>query len=169
MDRIPLFFNYHGPLVAGRGFIARVRFEGRCILEHTGEDFVSFLGVNPGAVAGQGDTQEEAYRGLLENVRWVIVDLATEGSSFGQFKDLVERFVLETNYPFEVAWHEAVANVRAGKVDRSPFPRVLDATRPPTVTVELVAEQRAGKAEPTRELSPDLNQQEEDPPLVAVG
>jgi hypothetical protein len=168
MDRIPLFFT-HSLLVAGRGFISRVAIEGRCILERTGEDFVSFLGVNPGAAAGQGDTQGEAYHDLLENVRLVIVDLATEARRFEQFKDLVERFVLETNRPLEAAWHTAVEDVQAGKVDRSEYPRVLDAARPPSVSVELVAEQRAGKAAPTCELSPDLNQQDEEQLLAAYG
>jgi hypothetical protein len=168
MDRIPLFFNYDG-LVAGRGFIARVAIEGRCILERTGEDFVSFLGVNPGAVAGQGNTQAEAYHNLLENVRLVIVDFAAEAPDFEHFKDLVERFVLETNRPFEVAWRTAMANVRAGKVACSDYPGAIDAERPVSVNVELVAEQRAGRTAPTRELAPDLNRRDEDLPLVAVG
>lgn len=168
MDRIPLFFT-RSLMVAGRGFIARVAIEGRCILEQTGDDFVSFFGVNPGAVAGQGQTRGEAYHDLLENVRLVLVDFASEASGFEQFKEAVERFVLETNYPFEAAWRAAVEDVQAGRVDRSDFPRALDAARPASVVVELVAEQRAGRATPTRDLAPDLNPQDEDLPLVAVG
>lgn len=168
MDRIPLFFT-RSLMVAGRGFIARVAIEGRCILERTQDGFVSFLGVNPGAVAGQADSRSEAYHDLLENVRLVLVDLAAEAPGFEQFKDLVERFVLETNHPFEAAWQAAVGDVQAGRVDRSDFPRVLDAARPPSVAVELLAEQRTGGVAPTRELAPDLNPQAEDLPLVAVG
>lgn len=168
MDRIPLFFNRR-LLVAGRGFIAQVAIEGRCILELTDEGFVSFLGVNPGAVAGQGDSRGEAYHDLLENVRLVLIDLANEAPGFERFKDLVERFVLETNRPFEAAWRAAVEDVHAGKVDHSDYPRAVDAARPPSVTVELLAEQRAGRAAPTRELAPDLNPQDEDLPHVAVG
>jgi len=99
----------------------------------------------------------------------VLVDLAAEAPGFEQFKDLVERFVLETNHPFEAAWQAAVGDVQAGRVDRSDFPRVLDAARPPSVAVELLAEQRTGGAAPTRELAPDLNPQAEDLPPVAVG
>jgi len=62
-----------------------------------------------------------------------------------------------------------VADVHAGKVDRSDFPGVVDAERPVEVNVELVAEERAGTTAPTRHLAPDLNQQDEDLPLVAVG
>jgi hypothetical protein len=168
MDRIPLFFN-RSILVAGRGFIARVSIEGRCILERTGEGFVSFLGVNPGAAAGQGETQSDAYHDFLETVRLVVVDLAEEAPDFEPFKSLVESFVLETNRPFETAWRTAVADVHAGKVDRSDFPGVVDAERPVSVNVELIAEERAGRTAPARQLAPDLNQQDEDLPLVAVG
>jgi hypothetical protein len=168
MDKIPLFFN-HGGLVAGRGLIARVVIEGRCILEHTGTDFVSFLGVNPGAVAGQGSTRREAFHDLLENVRLVIIDIATEARDFEQFESLVKRFAMEANRPFEAAWRAAVADVRAGKVDRSDYPRALDAARPAAVTVELVALQHADETAPTRDLAPDLNQQDEEPLLLAVG
>ena len=118
MDRIPLYFN-RSLMVAGRGFIAQVAIEGRCILEQTGDGFVSFLGVNPGAVAGQGETRGEAYHDLLENIRLVLVDFANEAPGFQQFKDLVERYVLETNRPFEAAWRDAVEDIQAGRIDRS--------------------------------------------------
>jgi hypothetical protein len=168
MDRIPLFFN-SGGLVAGRGFIANVSIEGRCILERTGKDFVSFLGVNPGGVAGQGDTQSEAYHDFLENLRLVVFEFADEATNFEPFKALVEQFVLEANRPFEQAWHSAVADVRAGKIDRSNYPRVLDADRPASVSVELVAVQTPGETAPTRNLDPDLNPMDEEQPLVACG
>lgn len=170
MDRIPLFFSHAG-LVAGRGFIARVVIEGRCILERTADDFVTFLGVNPGAAAGQGATQEEAYHNLADHIRLVVFDLAAEARDFSEFRRLVEGFVLQTSSSLESFWRSAVEDVRAGRVDRSAFSRVFDADRPASVSVALVADQHGEQApEPTLALGPELNPQEEEQPLlVAVG
>lgn len=169
MDRTPLFFRYQGPLVAGRGFIAQVTLEGRCLLEHTGRNFVSLLGVNPGAVAGQGDSSDEAYRELRENIELVILDFAMEAASFDQFKEAVERFALETNRPLEVAWRASVEAAPAGKVAHSEFPEWVDASQQPSVTVELVVTQDYGELASKRQLAPDLNRRAGDLPLVAVG
>ena len=64
MKTYPIIFGPHGGLVAGNGFVASVAIRGRCLFEETGEDFVSVLGVNPGAVASDGETIGEAYRSL---------------------------------------------------------------------------------------------------------
>ncbi len=160
MERIPLFFHHAG-LVAGRGFIAHVAIEGRCILERTAEDFVSMLGVNPSAVAGQGTTQAEAYRDLTDNIEHTVSDISEEAPTFQELKAQVEGFVLGANSRHEAAWRAAVADVRAGKVDRSAFARTLGAEHPPSVTVELVAVEGA--------VGPYLNRQDEEQPRVAVG
>lgn len=154
MNVYPLFFN-HGGLVAGRGFLAHVRIQGRCLLEETDEEFVSFFGVNPGGVAGQGSTQDEARRDFLEHLRLVVFDFASEALSFEHFKELVEAFVAETNRPSEAQWLEAVAAVRAGEVDRSGYSRTLPAEQPPAAIVVRVRESSPAA------IAPDMNQQDD--------
>jgi hypothetical protein len=117
MNRYPILFGPHGGLVAGKGFIAHVSIRGRCIIEETGEGFFSALGVNPGAVAGDGASMGEAYRNLLERVRLVVFEIADEADDFEGFAEQVRRFVLETNRLNAADWMAAVARVRAGDLD----------------------------------------------------
>lgn len=154
MIRYPILFGPHVRLVAGNGFIAHVLIRGRCLLEKTDESFCSALGVNPGAVAGDGATLSEAYHDLLERVRLVIFDIAEEAQSFDDFADQVRRFVLETNRPNEKDWRAAVAKVRAGELDLDGVRRE-DADRGSDVEIRLVAPEQRADPQP---ISPRLNE-----------
>jgi len=117
MKHYPLIFGPHGGLVAGNGFIAHVVIRGRCLLEETDPEFVSVLGVNPGAVAGDGANMGEAYHDYLENVKLNVLGIAAEAEDFDDFKAQVQHFVRETNEPNGTLWQAAVAAVRAGEID----------------------------------------------------
>jgi len=146
MKHYPLIFGPHGGLVAGNGFIAQVQIRGRCLLEETGENFFSILGVNPGAVAGDGTNTGEAYRDFLEGIRLNVFEIADEAIDFGAFKAEVERFVGQTNGPHEALWNDAVARVRSGEVDLEGVRRE-DADSAVWVKVERVSVDREGDAE----------------------
>ena len=146
MKHYPLIFPPHGSLVAGNGFVARVIIRGRCVLEETSDEFFSVLGVNPGAVAGDGANTGEAYHDFLEQVKINVFDIADEATDFGDFKARVERFVYQTNRPNEALWNAAVALVRAGEVDLEGVRRE-DAESAPRVSVERVAVEKDADAE----------------------
>lgn len=152
MKAYPLFYGT-GALVAGNGFIAHVSIRGRCILEETSDEFVSLLGVNPGAVASDGATPSEANFELLERVRVNVFDIASESSDFEEFRDRVIAFVNETNVPNETIWKSAVAKVRAGELDLEGVPR-QDADGAYGAQVGLVAVQVEGRAT----MEPSLNE-----------
>jgi hypothetical protein len=156
MNRYPILFGPIGGLVAGNGFIAHVLIRGRCILEETSEDFSSALGVNPGAVAGDGANLSEAYHDLLERVHLVVFDIAEEAENFDAFADQVRRFVLETNRPNEGDWKTAVAKVRSGELDLEGVRRE-DADRDSDVEITLVAPEFSEAAD-RQAISPRLNE-----------
>lgn len=137
METYPLFFSYGG-LVAGRGYLASVQIDGRCLFERTSSEFVSYFGVNPGGVAGQGSGQQEASRDFLEHVRLVVFELAEEAESFDRFKKLVKDFVQASNPRAGELWSKAVEAVRAGKVDKSKYSREVPAEQPAAVRVREV-------------------------------
>ena len=168
MKHYPLIFGPSGGLVAGKGFIAHVAIRGRCLLEETGENFFSVLGVNPGAAAGDGANTGEAYHDFLERVRLVVFEIADEADNFEDFAAGVRRFVLETNRPNSEDWQAAVAKVRAGEVDLEGVRRE-DADREPGVDIVCVAvEPEPGAAQP---LDPSLNEPAASHPdfKIAVG
>lgn len=157
MKHYPLIFGPIGGLVAGNGFIARVQIRGRCLLEETDTNFYSVLGVNPGAVAGDGDTISEAHHSFLEGVRLNVFETASEASDFDEFKVLVERFVRQTNRPNEALWRAAVERVRAGEVDIEGVRRE-DADGEAWVLVELVARDERDDDTPRQPLMASLNE-----------
>lgn len=157
MKVYPLIFGPHGGLVAGNGFIAHVLIRGRCLLEETDQDFVSILGVNPGAVAGDGANSGEAYHDFLERVRLIIIDLADEADTFEAFRERVNQFVQQTNKPNEELWKDAVSRVRAGEVDLDGVRRE-DADSAFWVQVELVTQDSGEHTTSKRALRSSLNE-----------
>lgn len=155
MKLYPLIFGPHGGLVAGQGFVAHVVIRGRCLLEETAEDLYSVLGVNPGAVAGDGENMGEAHHDFLERVRLVVIEIADEATDFGDFKAQVEEFVYRTNKPNEKLWNAAVEQVRKGKVDLEGVRRE-DADSDFWARVDLVAAE--DPAEAHERLQPGLNE-----------
>lgn len=119
-----MFFTTGG-LVAGNGFIAHVSIKGRCLVEETGPDYVSFFGVNPGAVASDGADIDQAYRAFMERVRLVVFEIAEESGGFEEFERRVHQFVEhDTNKPNERDWNEAVEQVRSGQLDLPGFEKL---------------------------------------------
>ncbi len=156
MLRYPLFFS-HGGLVAGRGFIAQVQISGRAIVEQTGDAFFTALGVNPGAAAGHGATQSEAMHAMLEDIKLVIFELASQAAGFDEFAATVREYALATHPNDQADWDEAVRLVRAGQVATDAFPTRKPAETKAAAEVHLVATQPERSPE-SLEPSPELNE-----------
>ena len=150
MKRYPIFFGPYGGLVAGNGFLARVSIRGKCLIEETGEDFVSILGVNPGAVAGDGANVGEAYHDFLANLRALVFAIAETSPSFTAFDEEVRAAVWATNEPHAELWTEAVAKVRSGELDMEGVHRE-NAESEPVVEIHHVA---------PPDIRPELNEPE---------
>lgn len=150
MKRYPIFFGPYGGLIAGNGFLARVSIRGKCLIEETADDFVSVLGVNPGAVAGDGANVGEAYHDFLANLRAFMFAIAETSPSFAAFDEEVRAAVWATNQPHAELWTHAVAKVRSGEIDMEGVARE-NAERDPVVEIQEVA---------PPDIRPELNEPE---------
>ncbi len=112
----PLLFGYRD-LLEGDGFVAVVEICGRALLAEESEGDVWMYGVNPGAMAGGGQTPREAMAAFRSEYQAILFDFAEETTTFEAFKQQVEDFFAQTNKPNEVEWRKAVEDVRAGRVE----------------------------------------------------
>lgn len=130
----PLLFTYRGP-VFGVGFVANVEARGQ-VLASIETDSTWFYGVNPGGLAADGVTFDEAHIAFRKALTSVLFDIALEVTSFQEFKSSVEQFFQETNEPTFSEWETAVAEVRHGNLEMEGLPRE-SADSPPFITVTL--------------------------------
>ena len=117
----PLFLNYRSTII-GNGFVAEVRAHGR-LLATVEVDGIWLYGVNPGAIAADGDTIEAAHAELREDLRLTFVDFAQEAPNFQAFEAEVKRFFNETDEPTVRLWDEAVAAIRASNTGFADLPK----------------------------------------------
>ena len=112
MNNIPLFFRFEH-IVFGRGFLADVRFPGRatCAREH-GSTWM--YGVNPGALAEEGNDMKSAYANFREALAGVLFDLAEESGSFEEFRAAARSFYEATDSESVAEWEEARQAIRDG-------------------------------------------------------
>ena len=110
----PLFLKFTGTIL-GRGFAAKVEFDGRFLGVKSEDDQWWLHGVNPSAIAEQGSSLEEANRNLRDALKEALAWFANEADDFWAFKSAVEGFVHATNDAYRLEWDEAVQRVRAGK------------------------------------------------------
>lgn len=153
----PLFLKYRGTTI-GRGFVAEISVTAR-LLATQDEAGWWLYGVNPSAVAADGDTLDEAHVGLRETLRLVFIDFAEEAESFEAFSARVRTFFETTNSDVTREWSEAVDLVRARRVALGDLPKVA-ADTPLDVTVELRRMQ---------DMTPALNVPPIDAPLSQQG
>jgi hypothetical protein len=115
MATFPLLFQFQGALI-GRGFVAEIEVTGSRVLasiEDTGD--VWLYGVNPGAIAENGDSLEDANSHFRKAIYEVLIDMAKESRTFGELKAQVEAFFITTNEPVEVDWKAALARIRESR------------------------------------------------------
>lgn len=111
----PLIFTLPQP-VLGNGYVARILVRGRAVLsvEADGSNWIN--GVQPSAIAGGGETFDEARLKFCEGLHSVFLDIAAEAKSFSDFKKRAEGFF---NQPCDAAtakeWDDALVAVRRGE------------------------------------------------------
>lgn len=130
----PLLLKYRGTTI-GCGYIAEIWATARLIASQD-EDGWWLYGVNPSAVAADGDTLEEAHLALRETLRLVLVDFAAEAGSFEEFRARVRQFFESSNADMTRDWVDAVAAVRAKAIGLGDLPKV-SADTPIEISVEL--------------------------------
>ncbi len=113
MKHVPLFFRF-GHVVFGRGFVADVRFLGRatCTREFGS---VWMYGVNPGALAEEGDTLQAACSNFRNALAGVLFDLAEGAADFADFSEAAQSFFEATDETSANEWLAAREAVRAGE------------------------------------------------------
>jgi len=101
-------------VVAGNGFVAHVLMDGRALLvaEDDGDHWV--YGVKPGAVAGGAADVSTALTEFQTQYRSVLFAIASEASTFDEFKREVQAFFEQTDSDDE-AWFKALDEVRKSK------------------------------------------------------
>lgn len=114
MTRYPILFGFRD-LVAGHGYVAGVETQGRLLLVKEDDSFWAY-GVNPGGLAGRGETEHEAMADFREGYRSVLYDIAEDAATFIEFKSEVEAFFDETNRRLEAEWTTAVEDVKADRI-----------------------------------------------------
>lgn len=109
--RLPLLFKFN-QAVHGNGFIAGVRVNGRALLEDEwGEVWIS--GVTPAGFAGGGKDRATALVDFRQRWADILFDIATDASSFQEFKATCETFLKSQADAVDREWETALAEVRA--------------------------------------------------------
>ena len=113
MQHIPLYFRFE-QVVFGRGFVADICFLGRATCTR---EFGStwMYGVNPGALAEEGETMQSAYANFQNALVGVFFDLAEEADDFEAFRAAARSFFEATDDESVREWVEAREAVRAGQ------------------------------------------------------
>ena len=113
MQHIPLYFRFE-QVVFGRGFVADIRFLGRATCTR---EFGStwMYGVNPGALAEEGETMQSAYANFRNALVGVFFDLAEESDGCEAFRAAARSFFEGTDDESVREWVEAREAVRAGQ------------------------------------------------------
>jgi len=76
----PLIFTF-GESVGAPRFLAGVSGSGRALMVHEGDGSWWLYGVEPGGIAGSGNSPQEAHLQFVEDLKGVLIDVAAEMSS----------------------------------------------------------------------------------------
>lgn len=115
MTEYALYFETGGP-VFGEGYTALARMRGRMLAVRARTGF-DLYGVNPGGAAVFGPTLNEAYVKFVEEIRLVLVDIASEGGSFDDFRHEARSLFATSGSVTEARWEAARARARRGEID----------------------------------------------------
>lgn len=104
MKLIPTFFHFHD-IIKVLDFEVEVELEGRAVIEETPDGYWIY-GVNPGAIADEGQTIEKAGENFRERYQNVLEDISAEAISFEDFREQVESFFLEVDQETLSDWEK---------------------------------------------------------------
>lgn len=141
---IPLMFGFTD-LIEGRRFVARIKTNGRAVVEVDDESTWWVSGVNPGGVCAPGATATEALQAFRLAVHEVLLDCAVRCESFETFREEVELIFDSTTNDIVDEWLEAALALRdgaaAGPLDS--LERLRCDSREYTVIVQNIAIEQA--------------------------
>ena len=143
----PLLFTVQVP-VEGKNFIAGVEMSGGAVVTIEDDDGAAVYlahGLQPGGLAGTGDTLLDAYADLRRGIELVLDDIAHASRDLAAFRREVEDFFTDTDRWAEETFEAARKDVAAGKI-QSDLPRVAN----PRFRCEVVEFQQ-----PLSELDPE--------------
>jgi predicted RNase H-like HicB family nuclease len=117
----PLIFTF-GESVGAPRFMAGVSGSGRALMVQEGDGSWWLYGVEPGGIAGRGDSPQEAHLKFVEALKGVLLDIAADMSSFQAFEQQVQKFFKENDRKEEARWREALEAIRSGALrPEAPF------------------------------------------------
>jgi len=106
----PLVFTLQD-VVTGCGFLAGIVVTGKAVMEHEDGKWWMY-GVCPGAIAGSGDTPNEAFVDFRNRYKEALFDMAEECAGFPAFRDSVRSFFDQTDAQENARWDEALKVLR---------------------------------------------------------
>jgi hypothetical protein len=109
MKRFPLLFSFKNVLV-GNGFVAGVAMDGRALLVEEEDGVWMMYGVNPGGMAAEGATKDEAMEQFRVSYDSILNEIAAGSSKFKELEAEVQRLFHQVDD--EDAWIAAVDEVR---------------------------------------------------------
>jgi hypothetical protein len=110
---IPLMFGFTD-LIEGRGFVARIRTNGRAVVEEDDESTWWVNGVNPGGVCAPGASAQEALKAFRLTYTEVLLDCAMRCKTFGTFQSEIELIFNSTTKDIMDEWRAAALVLREG-------------------------------------------------------
>jgi hypothetical protein len=112
--KIPLLFCFT-QVVAGNGFFAGIRMDGRALLEteQVGDHEEEWItGIAPVGIAGGGCDRSVAFVEFRKAWVEVLFDLAAKASTFKEFRASCEGFLAAQQDDMTGLWEQAVEDVR---------------------------------------------------------
>lgn len=154
MTEYPLLFESGGPIF-GDGYVVSVIVRGRVLATWDKDDGEFVLsGVNPGSLLGFGRTLNEAYQYMVESLRCVLIDIATDAATAEEFRREADNF-FETDAPKGRArWEAARERVRQGELGNDLGLRVETSDPEFGIFVEQVERPSVHANAPAQSLAP---------------
>ncbi len=119
----PLVFTLQD-VVTGCGFLAGIVVTGKAVMEHEDEKWWMY-GVCPGAIAGSGDTPNEAFVDFRNRYKEALFDTAEECAGFLAFRNAVQNFFDQEDVEENARWEEALKILRKNECSISePFKKL---------------------------------------------
>lgn len=106
----PLVFTLQD-IVTGCGFLAGIVVTGKAVMEQEDGKWWMY-GVCPGAIAGCGDTPNEAFVDFRNRYKEALFDMAEECTSFLVFRNAVKNFFDQEDVQENERWDNALKILR---------------------------------------------------------
>lgn len=122
---LPLLFSFK-QVVVGNGFLAAVRMEGHALMETEtadGHEETWITGVAPVGIAAGGSDRGMAIVEFRKAWTEVVFDMASETTSFKDFRVSCESFLSSRQESLTDLWKEAVTFVRRERYDDPSLPK----------------------------------------------